>query len=295
MYPIPFLVSNGSQSDNGMVLSRRGRVQFIPWPGGTGLGGFWGVWAALQPLYKVSCTNCVRVCMCVFGDLPWVCMPLGPIQGSVHNEWVKSSVIRKEIGGERFVCQSRKGEGRAYRRRRRKKKPKTCVDELLRSGILVQIMARVYESEAGGAATRIKTATILIHRRSSAENLRCHVQQETHVWRFWGIKSSIWFSARCFWGLDRHHGKKMGTRGADTWQRGKTSPSTSGMFSGPVKSLFWTHLSDSALINQNAISPTQCQLLQTDMLKQNSLLHLCLFRTIFQLYVVTMQSFWCYG
>lgn len=82
------------------------------------------------------------------------------------------------------MCQSRKGEGRAYRRRRRKKKTKTCVDELLRSGILVQIMARVYESEAGGAATRIKTATILIHRRSSAENLRCHVQQETHVWRF---------------------------------------------------------------------------------------------------------------
>ena len=70
MYPIPFLVSNGSQSDNGTVLSRRGRVQFIPWPGGTGLGGFWGVLAALQPLYKVSCTNCVRVCMCVFGDLP---------------------------------------------------------------------------------------------------------------------------------------------------------------------------------------------------------------------------------
>lgn len=89
--------------------------------------------------------------------------------------------MRKEIGGERFVCQSQKGEGRAYRRR---KKKKNCVDELLRSGILVQIMERVYESEAAGAATGIKTATILIRRRSSAEYLRCHVQQEPHVWRF---------------------------------------------------------------------------------------------------------------
>lgn len=69
MYPIPFLVLKYSQSDNGMVLSRHGRVQFIPWPSGMGLGGFWGV-LKLQPLYKVSCTNSVRVCMCVFGDLP---------------------------------------------------------------------------------------------------------------------------------------------------------------------------------------------------------------------------------
>lgn len=68
--PIPFLVLNSSQSDNGTVLSRRGSVQFIPWPGGTGLGGFWGVLVKLQPLYKVSCSNCVHVCMCVFGDFP---------------------------------------------------------------------------------------------------------------------------------------------------------------------------------------------------------------------------------
>lgn len=40
---MPFLVLNSSQSDNGMVLNRRGRVQLIPWPGGTGLGGFWGL------------------------------------------------------------------------------------------------------------------------------------------------------------------------------------------------------------------------------------------------------------
>lgn len=40
------------------------------------------------------------------------------------------------------------------------------------------------------------------------------------------------------WGLDRHRGKKMRTRGADTWQRGKTSLSTSGMFSRPIKSHF---------------------------------------------------------
>lgn len=29
-----------------------------------------GVLVKLQPLYKVSRTNCVQVCMCVFGDLP---------------------------------------------------------------------------------------------------------------------------------------------------------------------------------------------------------------------------------
>ena len=89
--------------------------------------------------------------------------------------------MRKEIGGERFVCHSQKGQGKGLSK---KEKKKTCVDELLRSGILVQIMAQVYESKAAGTATRIKTATILIHRRSSAEYLRCHVQQETHVWRF---------------------------------------------------------------------------------------------------------------
>lgn len=29
-----------------------------------------GVLVKLQPLYKVIRTNCVQVCMCVFGDLP---------------------------------------------------------------------------------------------------------------------------------------------------------------------------------------------------------------------------------
>lgn len=97
------------------------------------------------------------------------------------------------------------------------------------------------------------------------------------------------------WGLDRHRGKKMRTRGADTWQRGKTSLSTSGMFSRPIKSHFWTHLSVSALINQNAISPTQRTLLKTtDMWKRNSSLcyNFVSFRMNFQFYVLTMQSLW---
>lgn len=44
-------------------------------------------------------------------------------------------------------------------------KKKTCIDELLRRGILVKIMAQVYEREAGGAK-RPENATVSIHRRS---------------------------------------------------------------------------------------------------------------------------------
>lgn len=44
-------------------------------------------------------------------------------------------------------------------------KEKNYVDELLRSGILVKIMAQVHECEAGGAK-RLENAMISIHRRS---------------------------------------------------------------------------------------------------------------------------------
>lgn len=40
-YVIYAFLVNSSQSDSAMILNRQGRVQFIPWPSGTGLGGFW--------------------------------------------------------------------------------------------------------------------------------------------------------------------------------------------------------------------------------------------------------------
>lgn len=60
------------------------------------------------------------------------------------------------------MCQSQKGEGRAFTYQ---KKKKICVDELLRSGILVKIMAQIYECEVG-RARRLESATILIRGRS---------------------------------------------------------------------------------------------------------------------------------
>lgn len=67
MYRMPFLVLNSSQSDNGMVLNRQDEGSVYSLAQWNRIKRLLGVLVKLQPLYKVSCTNCVRVYVCVWG------------------------------------------------------------------------------------------------------------------------------------------------------------------------------------------------------------------------------------
>lgn len=67
MYRMPFLVLNSSQSDNGMVLNRQDEGSVYSLAQWNRIKRLLGVLVKLQPLYKVSCTNCVCVYVCVWG------------------------------------------------------------------------------------------------------------------------------------------------------------------------------------------------------------------------------------